>query len=48
MQIRVAILDQDQNYQNRVLVALREKFSKKLQVFPCNSTEDVFIGNRST
>lgn len=41
MQIRVAILDQDQNYQNRVLVALREKFSKKLQVFPCNSTEDV-------
>lgn len=28
MQIRVAILDQDQNYQNRVLVALREKFSK--------------------
>ena len=41
MQIRVAILDQDQNYQNRVLVALRERFSKKLQVFPCNSTEDV-------
>ncbi len=41
MKIRVAILDQDQNYQNRILVALRERFSRKLQVFPCNNKEDI-------
>lgn len=41
MKIRVAILDQDQNYQNRLLVALRERFSRKLMVFPCNNKEDI-------
>lgn len=41
MKIRVAILDQDQNYQNRVLVALRERFARKLQVFPCNNKADI-------
>lgn len=41
MRIKVAILDQDQNYQNRILVALRERFSKKLKVFPCANQEDI-------
>lgn len=41
MKIRVAILDQDQNYQNRVLVALREKCYNKLEVFPCNGSNDI-------
>ena len=41
MKIKVAILEQDQNYQNRLLVALREKFSDKLEIFPCNTKEDI-------
>lgn len=41
MKIRVAILDQDQNYQNRLLVAFRERYSDKLEVFPCNSKDDI-------
>ena len=41
MKIKVAILEQDQNYQNRLLVALRERFSDKLEVIPCNSKEDM-------
>lgn len=41
MRIRVAILDQDQNYQNRVLVALRERYCETLEVFPCNGGDDI-------
>lgn len=41
MRIRVAILDKDQNYQNRLLEALREKFYNKLEVFLCNDSSDV-------
>lgn len=41
MKIRVAILEQDQNYQNRLLVALRERYFDKIEVFPCNSPADV-------
>lgn len=41
MKIRVAILDQDHNYQNRLLVALREKFQNRIEVFPCNVKEDI-------
>lgn len=41
MKIRVAILEQDHNYQNRLLVALRERFWNKIEVFPCNTTADV-------
>ena len=41
MRIRVAILEQDQNYQNRILVALKERYSDKLEVFPCNNKEDI-------
>lgn len=41
MKIKVAILDQDQNYQNRILVALRERFSSKLKVFPCANKDDI-------
>lgn len=41
MKIRVAILEQDQNYQNRLLVALRERYFNKLEVYPCNTAADV-------
>lgn len=41
MKIRVAILDHDQNYQNRLLVALRERYSDRVEVFPCNRQEDM-------
>lgn len=41
MKIRVAILEKDQNYQNRLLVALRERYFDKIEVFPCNSPADV-------
>lgn len=41
MKIKVAILEQDQNYQNRLLAALREKFSDRLEIIPCNTKEDI-------
>ena len=41
MKIRVAILEKDQNYQNRLLVALRERYFDKIEVFPCNTPADV-------
>ena len=37
MKINVAILEQDQNYQNRLIVALREKFPENIEVFQCNA-----------
>lgn len=41
MKIRVAILEKDQNYQNRLLVALRERYFDRIEVFPCNTPGDV-------
>lgn len=41
MKIKVAILEQDQNYQNRLMVALREKFPDKLEVIRCAPNDDV-------
>ncbi len=36
MKINVAILVKDQNYQNRLVVALREKFPENIEIFHCN------------
>lgn len=41
MKCKVVILEQDQNYQNRLLVALRESFADLLDVIPCSESTDV-------
>lgn len=41
MKCKVVILEQDQNYQNRLLVALREKSADFLDVIPCNEPSDI-------
>lgn len=41
MRVRVAIFDQDQNYENRLLVALKERFPQSLEIIPCKRIEDV-------
>lgn len=41
MKFKVVILDQDQNYQNRLLVALREKYSNVVDVIPCNNLSEI-------
>ena len=37
MKINVALLEQDLNYQNRLVVAFREKFSEHIEIFQCNA-----------
>ncbi len=41
MKCKVVILDQDQNYQNRLLVALREKFADVMDVIPCHNQAEI-------
>ncbi len=41
MKCKVVILEQYQNYQNRLLVALREKSADFLDVIPCNEPSDI-------
>ncbi len=41
MKCKVVIFEQDQNYQNRLLVALREKFADLLDVIPCSESSDI-------
>lgn len=41
MKCKVVILEQDQNYQNRLLVALREKFQGIVEVIPCHNQSEI-------
>lgn len=41
MKYKIVILEQDQNYQNRLLVALREKFSDAMDVIPCYNPSEI-------
>lgn len=41
MKCKVVILEQDQNYQNRLLVALHEKSAALLDVIPCSEPSDI-------
>lgn len=41
MKCKVVIFEQDQNYQNHLLVALREKFADLLDVIPCSESSDI-------
>ena len=41
MKIRVAIFDQDQEYQSRLAETLQKNYPEKLEVFTCSSVESI-------